>query len=379
MKRRWLSIFVCIAFALTNPITCLSEGIDADVSGVKTALLMDADSGKIVLEKSSTEPHEFAGLVRLAPLLLVCTAFDEGRLMDETSVTVSGKAAQIKGQTAFVSENEVIAAGELIKAAVILLAGDAIYALIQTAYGSDANALEALSAICPVQYSDIMGQGMLLTAVQVSELALRLVQSPTYLKYSSTYMDTVRHANAPETELVNPNRLVRHYSGCFGLATGSVGSNEYAGAFIVNRGTTTLLAIVGGAATSDARFATASAMLDTGFAMYRSAEISKAGEVMGFVAVNGGVQLNVMAVTASRASALLPVTDTRLESEIKLMEEIEAPVMEGQELGVLLLKNSKGEVLGEISIVAAYEVERAVFDDYFYRILEQWLIPYQRK
>ena len=111
------------------------------------------------------------------------------------------------------------------------------------------------------------------TVTELAKVCMALSESGSWRKYSSVYLDTLTHENAPPTELTNPNRLVRFYSGCFGIATGSVGAAQYCGAFIAKRGSTTYLAIVAGLPDSASRFALASEMLDYGFSAYRAVEI----------------------------------------------------------------------------------------------------------
>ncbi len=369
-----ISLFMCVMTVLSCcAASSNAQQLNIELSNVKAALLIDADSKRVIVDKAAGESIDYAGLTRLAPLLLVCMAFDDGRIAEDTQITVSKAASHISGQTAFISENEVIAAGELLKASVILLAGDAIYALIQKAYGSDQIALDEMNKYCTLQYSEVMGGAMLLTADFIADISLKLTESPSFLKYSSTYMDELPHANAQTTELVNPNRLVRHYSGCFGLATGSNGAKDYAGAFIVKRGTTTLLAIIGGAGGSDVRFETAQTMLDSGFAAFRTVSLNEQGAPMGFVSVSGGTETSVMAITASQVTALMPVTDTALSTETEMQKNVAAPVAMGQTLGKMILKNSNGEIVGEVLLVAAYSIDKASFGDYFMKILLSWL------
>ena len=129
------------------------------------------------------------------------------------------------------------------------------------------------------------------------------------------------------TELVNPNRLVRFYSGCFGAATGSVGQTEYAGAFIAKRAGTTFCAVITGMPDSKSRFALASSMLDSGFAAYRAAAIERAKAML--VPVTGGVKGQVEAEVEGGAYILLPAGDLKITSEAELPGFVEAPVEKG--------------------------------------------------
>ncbi|MBR3459419.1 MAG: D-alanyl-D-alanine carboxypeptidase [Clostridia bacterium] len=378
MKKLYAAILSLIIVAvMAVPCRAAEGSCPIDLSGASAAILINTDTGTVIFEKNSTQPVEVAGLKRLPALLAICSAFDNGLINMDTDVLVSPEAAAIRGATAFLSPNEHIKAGELLKAAVILAPGDAIYSLLHTVYPGEASALEAvnglLSELGASSVSESMGTEAELSLEALSKVCVRLSSSEAFLKYSSVYLDTLPHENASATELTNPNRLVRHYSGCFGMATGSVGSSEYSGAFIARRGNTTFLAIVAGLNDSASRFKLGSDMLDYGFAAYRLVEIGKEGESAGSVPVNGGTIGSVEAVTKGNVTALMPVNDAKVISNAELPESMDAPIEEGAVLGSLKLTDSSGKLIGEVPLVAVQSVESTSFWDCFIKVLLQWL------
>jgi D-alanyl-D-alanine carboxypeptidase (penicillin-binding protein 5/6) len=376
MKRFASLMLVLIFLSASLPAAALSAP-SIDLRGAGAALLIDADSGQVLFEKNAYEPCEVAGLKRLPALLAVCRAFDSGLITEDTTVTVSPDAAKVRGATAFLSPGERISAGELLKAAVIIGAGDSICALVSAIYPG-AEALEAINGAlleigAGVRLSDAMGEGDKIALSDIARICCALTESGTYLKYSSIYLDSLAHENGSVTELANPNRLVRFYSGCFGIGTGSVGSSEYCGAFIARRGNTTFLAAVAGLPDSASRFALASDLLDRSFSAYRKVELGAAGESLGRVSVSGGTQGFVEVLTEKAVSALMPVSDTKLLSEAYLPESIEAPIEKGAPVGTLVIKNSMGEKLGEVPLIAAETVPKATFRDRFLMLISGWL------
>ncbi|MCR5610246.1 MAG: hypothetical protein K6F68_00230 [Clostridiales bacterium] len=376
--KRFISALIAFTILFTL-FPALAEPNDTvGISKAASALLMDADSGKVIMEKDSGKKTEAAGLKRLPALLTVCRAFDSGELTEETVVTVCDEAAKIKGPTAFISANERILAGQLLKAAVILTAGDAIYALLRSVYKSETASLEAVNNVLKEEgldplAGDSIGNGTFFSANDVARISFSLSKSGAFLKYSSVYLDTVTHENAKPTELTNPNRLVRFYTGCFGVATGSVGSSEYAGAFIARRGSTCFLAVILGMPDSGSRFSLATNMLDYGFSMFRSVNIGKNCDDLGSVPVIGGKERSVEVGADGVMNVLMPIGDTKIKTEVILPEEIEAPVEKGAVIGTFKIFNSSGELIGEVPITAKNTVEKAVFGDYFILMLLSWL------
>ena len=375
--RRSLGLILTMLFLILAIPAHSEQAVDFDMPSSASALLMDAGSGKVIFEKNASEKTEVAGLKRLPALLTVCRAFDEGLIAGSTRVTVSSEAAAIRGTTAFLAPNETADAEPILKAAVMLTAGDAICALLKTVYPGESKALEAVNAVLDEVGAEKIGSSMgsddLFSLFDIAAVGIALSRSEAYLKYSSVYLDTLRHENASATELTNPNRLVRHYSGCFGLATGSVGASVYAGAFIARRGTTSFLAVVAGMPDSASRFRLGSELLNYGFSAFRSVELAQKGEAMGSVPISGGTLRAVDAVTEKGVVSLIPLGDAKLYSEPLLPDKLFAPISEGDRIGTLLIKNSAGEIVSEAPLVAGTNVSKASLGDYFIGLLRAWL------
>lgn len=376
MLRKCIAVLLSL-ISIVSSASVFAAQTPFDAGGAKAALLVCADTGDVVFEKNADEPIEAAGLKRLAALLAVCRAFDEGRIGPETVVTVSADAAKQKGATAFLSANERISAGELLKAAIMLTAGDAILALLSGIFPQESEALGAVNRVLEeagvAAVASAMGEGRAFTLNELKAICLGLAESSAFLRYSSSYTDVLRHEKAPSTELVNPNRLVRHYSGCFGLATGSVGASEYAGAFIARRGGTTFLVLLAGMPDSGSRARLASSMLDYAFSAFRTYEAAKAGGLRGSVPVTGGEKARVEAVDPAPVMLLVPVSSPKLTLEPELYPSVEAPIREGDVIGKLIIKDASGNILAETPIAAKEAVNASSFGFWFMEIIKTWL------
>ena len=380
MKRLCAMILIAASLCFCSGAGALEDPSNSpvDLTKAEAAILVNLETGRTILGKDTEKPVEAAGLVRLPALLTVCRAFDEGRIKPGDTVTVVPEAATVRGATAFLSPNERIDADELLKASAMLLAGDAVCALIRAAYPGEAASISAVNEVLArLGIGQIgessLGTGRKFTVSELAKVCMALSESGSWRKYSSVYLDTLTHENAPPTELTNPNRLVRFYSGCFGIATGSVGAAQYCGAFIAKRGSTTYLAIVAGLPDSASRFALASEMLDYGFSAYRAVEIGADQTSELKASVSGGKSVTVKLTAGDDLKALLPVTDTKVLTEAVIPEYVEAPIIKGAEIGTLIMKNARGETLGEIPLKAAETVERALWKDRFMALIADWL------
>lgn len=173
---------------------------------------------------------EVAGLSRLPALLVLCELMDSGDIDAEGMVSISANAARISGPTAFVEAGETLAASELLKAAVMIGAGDAITALAEAVSGGGVVALinQRLSQLgISKTLDDIHGSGSAFTVRELAMLGAALVESPSFLAWSGTYYDTLTHSDGRITELASSNKLLRSCAGCIGVATGSSSSAGY--------------------------------------------------------------------------------------------------------------------------------------------------------
>lgn len=351
----------------------LAESAPVDLSGVKTAVIAEATTGQLIFEKSAKERVNVAGLSRLPSLLLVCELVDAGALSPSDTVTVSEAAAAVKGPTAFVESYEKISAGDLLKAAVMIGAGDAVYALAEAATGSSAVFVEQLNERLlalgvDVSYQGITGDGVLLSAADLIAVGAELVKSGTYRNYATLYMDEIVHEKGNATELVNSNRLVRSLPGCGGVGTGSSDAAGYCGVFWVLRGDAAYVCAVTGAQNSSARFQSAQAMLEYAFGAYKAAALAKEGEILiENIPVKGGTEPFVSLAAKNSAVLLLRQNET-YEVRRNVPETLYAPLASDAVVGTLEYLDREGNLIAVVELVPHKDMAQAGLGD-FIRLL----------
>lgn len=375
-KRIALILVVCVFFGLSS--VSMAE-VSFDTNGVAAALLVDADSGRILYECEKDKKFPVAGLTKLPALLMICEAFDAGKIIDDTLISVSDKASKIGGTTAFLASGEQMRAADMMMAAVMINAGDAIHSLACAVTGSENAAVERITErmkALGVEYSaaDVCGTGLMLSASELSKIGLALLNSDTYCRYGTMYYETLEHATgAQATELANPNKLIKQYSGCNGIATGSSSEAGYCAVFAATRGTTSYIAVVLGAETSSKRFGLGVEMLDYGFASFRNVLVAKGGDSFGEAQVAGGVKRSVNAVLEQDVMMLMSMADTQYFTEVELYTDLVAPISEGQPIGVVRYTDRSGALIMQAKLVSAETVEKSSLFDYIRSILHGWI------
>ncbi|MGI6193173.1 MAG: D-alanyl-D-alanine carboxypeptidase family protein [Christensenellales bacterium] len=365
-------------WAFPDPVR--AETLPFEVNA-KAAVLMDAASGQVIYEKNADELYDVAGMVKLMSALILSEAIESGTLSLTDTANVSSSAAGLGGMSAFLAAAQSYSVETLFKCMLMISANDATVALAEKLVGSSeafvarmnerAKQMGLSSVFTSPTGHRATGQGM--SARDAAKIARELSKHSTALMYSAIYMDELIHADGRRTELVNPNRLVRFYSGCDGLATGS-NSSGYSGTFTAERNGTRYIAVVIGASNSENRSAIAQKLLDHAFANYESVVVIEKGKgVAKDVPIDGGRKKTVHGVAGETLSLLLKKGEAAgISKEVEVTEELTAPVEAGQKMGELIVKLN-GVELARVPVVACETVEKATIASALRLIWLSWL------
>lgn len=378
-SKRIVIIFFIVCLLFSSLLHVNAEGMPIDVSNVQAALLMETDSKNVLFDFNVNQNFPIAGLVRLAPLLVVCDCFDNSLISSNTSVTVSPGSASIKGSTAFLSIGETALASDLLRASVMINAGDALHALLISIFQTEESAVRAINMRLSElkierEYESIFDDSITFTPYELGIIGDSLLKSESFMMYSTLYLEYFKHSNgAKDTELVNPNKLIKQYSGCLGVATGYSTAAGYCGVFAAKRGETSFIAVVMGGNNSSNRFSCGMEMLDYGFSHYRSLNTVEKGQVICEVHVVGAIAQTVTLIAENNVKILLNVEAANYTSQTTINEQITAPVHEGQVLGKITYFDSQNNCVGSVNLISMNEVSAATLGDYIKFVLRSWL------
>ena len=182
-----------------------------------------------------------------------------------------------------------------------------------------------------------------------------LINHPKITEYTTIWMDSLRNG---KSGLSNTNKLVRNYSGCTGLKTGSTSLALFNLSASATRDGLSLIAVIMKGPTSAIRFSNATSLLDYGFNNYSYKSFGAQGEVVKSITVTKGVSSQVNAVYETSPSFLIKKgEESAITYEINLVESIQAPVTQGQQLGTIKY-SLNGTELETVSLVAENTVEK---------------------
>lgn len=379
MKKCFLSMLtIALCAAMLACPAALAEGVTAETGQVKAAIVTEAQSGQRIFEKNAEERLNLGGLVRLPALLYALDCMDSGKLAADENIVVSPEAASVGGATAFLKAGETIKAGTAMKAAVMITAGDATFALAEACAGGQDAAVKAINELMQdagvyTEVSSIDGKGLMLSAEELAKLGARLAKSGTYKQYSALYLDEIQHENGTRTELVNQNKLIKSLDGCFAGSTGSSSEAQYCGVFMVKRKGAVFIAAVIGAADSKTRFSCASKTIEASAAAVSiKTPVKKGDKVVENVSVSGGITKNVNLVAAEDVTLIVWNGDEP-RSVINAEEAYAAPVRAWDKAGTLeYIFEISGESVS-IDLVFDGDVDTAGLADYVVLYFTKWV------
>lgn len=344
-----------------------------------SALLMEKETGTILLQQNAHQKLEPASVTKIMTLLLVMEAVDSGRLSLDESVPVSAHAAGMGGSQVYLKEGERLSVSDLIKCVAVVSGNDCAVALAERLSGSESAFVDQMNQKAQalgmedthfVNCTGLPAPGHLTSAYDIALMSRQLLlHHPDIRQYTTIWTDSIRNG---AFGLTNTNRLIRFYDGATGLKTGFTASAQYCMSAAAQRNGMELIAVVMKAPTTAQRFQDASCLLDYGFANYALLTPQPEGPLAPIDVLLG--QSKTVQPQLQRECRLLveKAQADQITTRVDLARDVQAPVDPGQTLGEFQVY--VGEQLRDtVPIVAAQGVERlsvpGLFSQLFRRLL----------
>lgn len=382
LKERLLTAFICAVLSMTSLHTLGQEAIPTvPQTAAKSWILVDADTGFVLAEHNADELLPPASLAKMMTTYIVSKQIDKGALGEFDNVVISDNAwekggAKTDGSTMFLNPRSQVPVIDLMRGVIIQSGNDAAIALAEHVSGSEDAFSELMSETAvqlgmdSTQYYNSTGlpeEGMVSTARDLSVLAREVIQgnSAHYAIYSEKYF---QHNNINQP---NRNRLLWRDSSVDGLKTGYTQEAGYCLVTTAKRRDMRLISVLMGAPSDETRARESQKLLSYGFRHFDTKQIYSANQIIKENAkvwygeddfLNLSVSENIV-LTFPRRSEKLLTAKTIVD------EQIEAPILAGQELGRLQV-SLLDKVLVDVPLVAEKDIIQAGIFSRFY----DWII-----
>ena len=389
--RFWLLLFLW----LTCPAQA-EENQGPETLYARSAVLMDADSGRILFEKNGEERLANASTTKILTCIL---ALEKGEL--EETVTFSEEAVRQPEVHLGASKGEVFYLGDLLYSLMLESHNDTAVAVAEAVSGSTAAFAEEMNQkakeigctethfVSPngLDWEDEDGPHETTAGDLARLLRYCIHQSPKkeeFLKITRTGEKSFSNLSGTRTySCTNHNAFLSMMDGALTGKTGFTGRAGYCYTGALSDGDRTFIIALlacGWPNNKTYKWSDARALFSYGLSAYRYDRIELPGG-FGTVSVKEGV-LPGQAIDGKAEVALLLAGEKEFrlllsgQDEVKwkvtLPKILEAPVMEGEQEGeaVLLLN---GETIASCPVIAGKTVEKKDFTWCFLKIFEQYL------
>lgn len=344
-------------------------------NNVKSLILMEAESGKILYEKNAHQSLPPASVTKIMTMLLICEAIDRGEITLETQITASERAKSMGGSTIYLETNEVMTLDDLLKGIAIASANDACVAVAEHMSGSVESFVELMNKRAKelemkdtnfINCNGLDAENHHTSAYDIAIMSKELLKHKIIEKYTTAWMDTLRNG---KFQLSNTNKLIRFYSGANGLKTGSTSKAGCCISATAKRDGMQLIAVVLGAESSKERFNTASELLNYGFANYSVSSFGPKGSEVCKVQVDNGKDSYIIATTQSNTVTVINKNDKdKVKTHINIPDKITAPVKKGAVIGELII-TLNGETLSKTNLISDRKIDNMSAGDYFIKLI----------
>lgn len=375
----FLILTFCVCAVKAEGANTVSAPVYSGTPDAVSCILMDAKTGAVLYEYNADEALPPASVTKVMTMLLIFEAIDGGTLSLTDMISVSETAASMGGSQIFLAPGEEMSVDDLLKGLIVSSANDAAVALAEAIAGSEEGFVVKMNARAEAlgmkntHFENTNGlddttDNHVTSARDIAIMTRELMKHEKVFDYTTIWMDTIRGGTFG---LSNTNRLIRFYKGATGLKTGSTSKAKFCISATAERDGLSLIAVIMGSPTRDARNALAASLLDFGFASYACYTDPEAA--METVRITGGTQ-NTLATLCEGFSATVEKSMlSKVEKRIDLPEKAAAPIRAGQKIGTVTYL-SDGRELGTADILAAEDVEKMTFSSLFPKLFAWFLM-----
>ena len=368
--KKYLILFL-FTFLLHVPLTvCAADHeVDIDISA-KSGILVEADSGKIIMEKNADTKMPPASVTKIMTLLLIFDEINKGKLEYNEEVQVSEYAASMGGSQVFLEAGEKQSVDTMIKCIAVASANDACVAMAEKICGSEESFVRRMNkrakslGMKNTKFLNCNGldiNGHLTTARDISLMSRELLHKyPQIKKYCNIWMeDIVHHTRKGDKKftITNTNKFIRKYEYATGLKTGSTGGAGFCLSASAEKNKIRLIAVVMAEPDSKTRVKDVIAMMNYGYSRCRRYEDNIYSEKVFKSDVRRGTRKTVKGQVERSFSCVYfdDESSDKIRSKVD-MKELKAPVKKGNIIGKITYFAGE-QPLGETNITALENVE----------------------
>lgn len=369
-------MFRRLAFSIALLATGALPARAAIDTSAEHALLMDANTGQVLWQKDGMTPMPPASMSKLMTVDLLFQRLKDGRIKLTDTFPVSERAWRTGGSKMFVELGSRIPVEDLIRGIIIQSGNDACVVVAEALGGTVEGFVDMMNKRAKelgLKQSTFVNPdglpeppGQLMSALDLAKLSRHLINSyPRYYRYFSEREFVWHGIRQPNRDLV-----LGKLPGADGLKTGHTDAAGYGITISAKRGDQRFILVLNGLRYPQyhndyfpniKRAEEAGRVMDMAFREFRSYPVAKAGQVVGKAPVLEGIEESVPATVRRDFNVTMQVdSHAKMKLQMKYYPGLKAPVVSGQQVGVLTVTAPDFPSLS-VPVYAAQPVERVGF------------------
>lgn len=363
--------------AAAVPATASQPAGPGDINA-KAAILMDPQTGEILWEKNSHAHYYPASMTKLMTMVVAMDMVASGQATLDETVQVSERAESFGGSEVFLAVGETFPLEQMLIAIAVASANDAAVAVAEHLAGSEEAFVALMNAkakelgLKDTHFANCHGlhdEQNYTSAYDMAVIARYALKYPKIREWTAIKRYTLR--KDPLTILDTTNKMLYWYPGTDGFKTGFTDAAGLNLVSTVERDGLRFIAVVMGVETPQGHFTESMKLYNWAFKQWTFKQFYAPGQVVTTIPVGKGQTEEVKVVATGKVGARLSRLRgqaTSITAKIELPGIINAPVQEGQHLGLVRVFRDSQEV-DRVALVTQQNVARASLGQEILRVI----------
>ena len=341
-------------------------GNKAFAISASSAILTDAESGRVLMEKNA---YERRGMASTTKIMTAIVAIENGKLED--IATVSHTAVNVEGSSMWLKEGEKLPLRSLLYGLMLNSGNDAATAIAEHISGDVDKFADLMNktakkiGVNDTHFTNPHGldnENHYTTAYDLARITRYALNNHVFSEIVSTKSKIVESFEGGfDRNLNNHNKMLTIYNNADGVKTGFT---KKCGRCLVSSATRDDMRLIAVTLNAPDDWNDHTEMLDFGFSNFKSVTPIYKGDFIKSLAVNNGIDTKVSVIANSDLKTVLK-DDEEFTIEYEVPEKIDAPVAKNTVVGIVKLCVN-GNVVSVSDLVTKYgvgEKKTTMFED----------------
>ena len=349
-------ILTVLSIFLLNSVLAFGSYIDTDA---KTAVVIDATTGKVLFEKNKDEKTFPASMTKIMTTLIVFEKLSNGTLSLDDTFLVSERAwKEREGSSMFVEVDKNIRVEDLLRGIIVQSGNDACIVVAENIAGTEESFAKMMTqkaidiGMANTNFTNSTGmhdKNNFSTAYDLAILSKYLISN--YPEYYHMFAETdFEWSNIKQK---NRNPLLYKNMGVDGLKTGHLSISGYGLAASAIDGDRRVISVTNGFSSTQKRSQGSSRLITWSFREFENIKLFEDFTEFASINIPGSNEKSSLIGAVNDIVLTVPKTkDKKLDYEIELFEDVIFPISSGDIIGKIRvdIPNEESEYFDAVSV-----------------------------